>query len=63
MLGLLTNRQVSGGFPLIRNKQLLGGIGSSGGTIEDLYVARAALAAGGFGTDDVDAALAEAGQV
>jgi uncharacterized protein GlcG (DUF336 family) len=37
----------------------LGGIGISGGTIEDLHVARAALTAGGFSTEDVDAALEE----
>lgn len=41
-----------GGFPIIKDKVLLGGIGVSGGTIEDIYVAKAALAAGGFALDD-----------
>jgi len=45
-----------GGFPIISNGVLLGGIGVSGGTIEDIYVARAALEAGGFSVDEVNAA-------
>ena len=49
-----------GGLPIISNGVLLGGIGVSGGTLEDLYVARAALKAGGFSVDEVDAALAHA---
>lgn len=49
-----------GGFPIISNKLLLGGIGVSGGIIEDLYVARAALETGGFTVDGVNAALGEA---
>ena len=47
-----------GGFPLIKGKQLLGGIGCSGATAHgDTSVARAALAAGGFSTEDADAIL------
>ena len=46
-----------GGFPIIKNGVTLGGIGVSGGTIEDVYVARAALKAGGFSLGEVDAAL------
>ena len=46
-----------GGFPIIRNGMILGGIGVSGGIIEDVYVARAALQAGGFSSDAVDAAI------
>ena len=46
-----------GGFPVIKNGTILGGIGVSGGTVEDVYVARAALKAGGFILDDVDAAI------
>jgi glc operon protein GlcG len=47
-----------GGFPLIKGKQLLGGIGCSGATAYgDTSVARAALRAGGFGTEDADAVL------
>jgi uncharacterized protein GlcG (DUF336 family) len=46
-----------GGFPIIKNGTILGGIGVSGGTIQDIYVARAALQAGGFALDDVDAIL------
>lgn len=49
-----------GGFPIISNGVILGGIGVSGGTVEDLYVAKAALKAGGFSLDEVNAALAEA---
>ena len=47
-----------GGFPLIKGKELLGGIGCSGATAYgDTSVARAALAAGGFSTEDADAIL------
>lgn len=46
-----------GGFPTIKNGMILGGIGVSGGTIEDIYVAKAALEAGGFSLDEVDAAI------
>jgi uncharacterized protein GlcG (DUF336 family) len=46
-----------GGFPLMKNRVILGGIGVSGGTIEDVYVARAALEAGGFSLDEVHAAI------
>ena len=49
-----------GGFPIISNRELLGGIGISGGYIEDLYVAKAALKAGGFSVDEVDVALTQA---
>jgi len=48
-----------GGFPVIKDGIVLGGIGVSGGTIEDVFVARAALAAGGFSVDEVDAFLAQ----
>lgn len=49
-----------GGFPLIKGKQLLGGIGCSGATAYgDTSVARAALLAGGFSTEDTDAILKE----
>jgi len=48
-----------GGFPIIDNGVILGGVGASGGTKhEDVHVARAALKAGGFSLDDVDAAIA-----
>lgn len=50
-----------GGFPIIRKGVLMGGIGVSGGTIEDHLVAKAALEAGGFSLDEVNAALAEEG--
>jgi uncharacterized protein GlcG (DUF336 family) len=53
-----------GGFPLIKNGVMLGGIGVSGGIGEDIYVARAALKAGGFSLNEVDAAImAMAGDV
>jgi uncharacterized protein GlcG (DUF336 family) len=49
-----------GGFPLIKGKQLLGGIGCSGATsYGDTSVARAALFAGGFSTEDADNILKE----
>jgi len=50
---------VGGGFPLIKNGVILGGIGLSGGVGEDLYVARAALKAGGFSLYDIDAHIAK----
>jgi len=46
-----------GGFPIIKNGVILGGIGVSGGIIEDVYIAKAALEAGGFILDEVDAAV------
>jgi uncharacterized protein GlcG (DUF336 family) len=46
-----------GGFPITKNGTILGGIGVSGGIVEDVYVAKAALRAGGFMLDDVDAAI------
>jgi uncharacterized protein GlcG (DUF336 family) len=46
-----------GGFPLTKNGTILGGIGVSGGIVEDVYVAKAALKAGGFSLDEVDAAI------
>ena len=42
-----------GGFPIKKDGVLLGGIGVSGGTLEDNHVARAALVAGGFSVDDI----------
>lgn len=49
-----------GGFPIIDNGVILGGVGASGGVkYEDVHVARAALKAGGFSLDDADAAIAE----
>ena len=46
-----------GGFPIIKDGRILGGIGVSGGTIEDVYVVRAALKAGGFILDEVDTVI------
>jgi len=47
-----------GGFPLIKGKQLLGGIGCSGATAYgDTAVASAGLRAGGFSTADADVIL------
>jgi len=48
-----------GGLPLIKDGTLVGGLGVSGGTIEDLYVAKAALKAGAFSTEEVDGAIAK----
>ncbi len=47
-----------GGFPIIRDGKILGGIGVSGGTVEDLDVAKAVLEAGGFSTEEVEKAMA-----
>jgi cob(I)alamin adenosyltransferase len=50
----------AGGFPLIKGKQILGGIGSSGATAYgDTSVARAGLLAGGFSTEEADTILKE----
>jgi uncharacterized protein GlcG (DUF336 family) len=43
-----------GGFPILKNGQLMGGFGVSGGIAEDIYVARAALKAGGFSLEEVN---------
>ena len=49
-----------GGFPIISNGVILGGIGASGGSAyEDASVASAALRAGNFNTTDIDAIIAE----
>jgi uncharacterized protein GlcG (DUF336 family) len=49
-----------GGFPIIKEGKLYGGIGISGGVaVHDITIARAALLAGGFSTEDTDAALKE----
>jgi glc operon protein GlcG len=49
-----------GGFPIIKGKQLLGGIGCSGATAYgDTTVARAGLLAGEFSTEDADSFLKE----
>ena len=50
-----------GGFPLIRQDQLFGGVGVSGGVLaNDLGVAHAALLAGGFDHREVEAAIEQA---
>jgi uncharacterized protein GlcG (DUF336 family) len=43
-----------GGYPIIKEGIIVGGLGVSGGIIEDNYVARAILKAGGFSTTQVD---------
>ncbi len=43
-----------GGFPLIKGNKIFGGIGASGGRLEDVLVARAAMKAGGFDIRDAD---------
>lgn len=49
-----------GGFPIVKDGVLVGGIGVSGGIFEDVTVARAALEAGGFSVEEVDAVIAQA---
>jgi uncharacterized protein GlcG (DUF336 family) len=48
-----------GGFPITRQGIILGGLGVSGGIIEDLYVAQAALKAGAFDTAEVARVIAQ----
>jgi uncharacterized protein GlcG (DUF336 family) len=43
-----------GGFPILKDCSLVGGIGVSGGVAEDVMVVRAALKAGGFALDEAD---------
>ncbi len=43
-----------GGFPAVKDGVVMGGLGVSGGKIEDFYVARAILKGGGFDTTDID---------
>ena len=50
-----------GGFPLIKDGVIMGGIGVSGGIDEDIFVARAALEAGGFDTREADEIIASRG--
>jgi uncharacterized protein GlcG (DUF336 family) len=47
-----------GGFPLLKSGVIMGGIGVSGGIGEDVFVARAALKAGGFDTQEADEMIA-----
>lgn len=46
-----------GGFPIIKDGKLIGGIGVSGGVTEDVSVARAVLEGGGFSTCEADEIL------
>ena len=46
-----------GGYPLIKDGVLMGGLGVSGGVIEDNFVALAILKAGGFTTTDAEALI------
>jgi uncharacterized protein GlcG (DUF336 family) len=48
-----------GGFPITKDGVILGGLGVSGGIIEDLYVAQAALKAGGFDISEVEEVIAQ----
>jgi uncharacterized protein GlcG (DUF336 family) len=61
--GFIHERWISfgGGYLIERDGIILGGIGVSGGTVEDHYVARTALTAASFSVKEVDASLAEAG--
>jgi len=47
-----------GGYPIVKKGVILGGLGVSGGIVEDLYVAKAMLQAGGFETKAIDEFLA-----
>lgn len=50
-----------GGFPIIKDGAVMGGIGVSGGIAEDVFVAKAALAAGGFDLTEINAVLEQMG--
>jgi uncharacterized protein GlcG (DUF336 family) len=51
---------VAGGFPLVRDNVVVGGLGVSGAQWEDLAVAAACISAGGFSDADVAPVLARA---
>jgi glc operon protein GlcG len=48
-----------GGFPLLKEGIIQGGLGVSGGVIEDCYVAQAMLRAGGYSTQEVEVFLSQ----
>jgi uncharacterized protein GlcG (DUF336 family) len=50
-----------GGYPIKKDGIIVGGLGVSGGIIEDNYVAIAALRAGGFSSADVEEFLSGCG--
>jgi uncharacterized protein GlcG (DUF336 family) len=43
-----------GGYPIIKDSALVGGLGVSGGVIEDVYVAKEMLLAGEFSIREID---------
>jgi uncharacterized protein GlcG (DUF336 family) len=47
-----------GGFPVVKDGVILGGLGASGGVLEDVYVAKSMLRTGGFDTHEVESFLA-----
>ena len=49
----------NGGYPIIKDGILMGGLGVSGGRIEDNYVARVILKTGGFDYSATDALIKE----
>jgi uncharacterized protein GlcG (DUF336 family) len=49
----------NGGYPLIKDGILMGGLGVSGGRIEDIFVARAMLKAGEFDFSAADTVIKE----
>jgi uncharacterized protein GlcG (DUF336 family) len=49
----------AGGYPIIKKGIIMGGLGVSGGVIEDVLVAKAMLKAGGFETKMADEYLKE----
>jgi uncharacterized protein GlcG (DUF336 family) len=44
----------AGGYPILKGNKIMGGLGVSGGVIEDVLVAKAMLKAGGFETQTVE---------
>jgi uncharacterized protein GlcG (DUF336 family) len=49
----------NGGYPILKDSVLVGGLGVSGGRVEDVYVARAMLKTGGFDYAEADAVIKE----
>jgi uncharacterized protein GlcG (DUF336 family) len=49
----------AGGYPILKDGIIMGGLGVSGGVIEDVWVAKAMLKAGGFEIKTIDQYLKE----
>jgi len=52
----------AGGYPILKDGIIMGGLGVSGGVIEDVWVAKAILKAGGFEIKTIEQYLKEFGR-